>query len=291
MKPLVIAHGSCMDGFASAWTCHRALGDIEVHWGVYGQPPPDAAVGRNVYIVDFSYPYEVMMKLAETTNSLVVLDHHKTACDDLLDFEEDCRELGYERSKVRLRFDMDKSGGRLTWQYFFGQAPAPWLIDYTEDRDLWRFHLPASREINAYLKMCRMEFDTWDNLMGIDPMSIVPRGEAVLAREKHFVEQHVKYAVEIDFAGYKIPCVNATALNSEIAGELARGHPFAACYFDSLREGKRVWSLRSERDVGIDVSVVAKAMGGGGHRHAAGFTVPLPQVLPETMPVLQHAEG
>lgn len=279
MKPLVIAHGGCMDGFAACWTCRRALGDVEVHWGVYGQPPPEVK-GRDLYIVDFSYPYEVMMALAGVTTKLVVLDHHKTACDDLLDFEEDCRDLGYDRDRVRLHFDMDKSGGRLTWQYFFGLAPAPWLIDYTEDRDLWRFHLPASREINAYLRLCKMEFDVWDDLLGVDPRSLVSRGEAVLAREKHFVEQHVKYAVEMDFAGHKVPCVNATALNSEIAGELARGRPFAACYFDDLRAGKRVWSLRSEKDVGIDVSVIARSLGGGGHRHAAGFTVPLPLVLP-----------
>ena len=32
----------------------------------------------------------------------------------------------------------------------------------------------------------------------------------------------------------------------------------------------RVWSLRSDPD-GLDVSQIAKAHGGGGHPHAAGF--------------------
>jgi hypothetical protein len=35
-------------------------------------------------------------------------------------------------------------------------------------------------------------------------------------------------------------------------------------------DGKRQWSLRSRGD-GVDVSAVAKARGGGGHRNAAGF--------------------
>lgn len=37
-------------------------------------------------------------------------------------------------------------------------------------------------------------------------------------------------------------------------------------------DGKRVFSLRSTPD-GIDVSEIAKARGGGGHRNAAEFVV------------------
>ena len=50
---------------------------------------------------------------------------------------------------------------------------------------------------------------------------------------------------------------------------LAQGRPFSATFFIRA-DGKRVWSLRS-REGGIDVSVIAKAHGGGGHAQAAGF--------------------
>lgn len=50
------------------------------------------------------------------------------------------------------------------------------------------------------------------------------------------------------------------------------GARVAACYWDTP-EG-RVFSLRST-DTGPDVSEIAKAYGGGGHAHAAGFRVPL----------------
>jgi nanoRNase/pAp phosphatase (c-di-AMP/oligoRNAs hydrolase) len=69
--------------------------------------------------------------------------------------------------------------------------------------------------------------------------------------------------------GHKVRVVNATVLFSEIAGELAEDSPFGACYFDR-HDGKRQWSLRS-RDGGVDVSEIAKAHGGGGHKNAAGF--------------------
>jgi nanoRNase/pAp phosphatase (c-di-AMP/oligoRNAs hydrolase) len=48
------------------------------------------------------------------------------------------------------------------------------------------------------------------------------------------------------------------------------GAPFAAT-FVIRADGFMQWSLRSE-DSREDVSAIAKANGGGGHRNAAGFT-------------------
>ena len=49
---------------------------------------------------------------------------------------------------------------------------------------------------------------------------------------------------------------------SEAAGELATGHPFAACYWDGPLG--RTFSLRSD-STGLDVSLIARRYGGGGH--------------------------
>ena len=63
-------------------------------------------------------------------------------------------------------------------------------------------------------------------------------------------------------------------MSSDAGHEMAKGRPFAACYWDTP-EG-RVFSLRSN-DEGIDVSEVAKQYGGGGHRNASGFRVSFAQ--------------
>jgi nanoRNase/pAp phosphatase (c-di-AMP/oligoRNAs hydrolase) len=97
----------------------------------------------------------------------------------------------------------------------------------------------------------------------------IDAGSAILRREAQIVDDHVRNAAEREMAGHKILCVNATTLFSEVAGELAKDRPFGACYFDRA-DGKRQWSLRS-RNGGVDVSEIAKAHGGGGHRNAAGF--------------------
>lgn len=267
---MVIYHGGgCFDGFCAAWVMAKAFPAAEFVAAKYGEPPPHHSrlSGKAVYIVDFSYKRDVLADMAQVCNRITVLDHHKTAQAEL---------SGLTLSGLSVTFDMGKSGGRLAWEYVrdaadsqFRACPVPWLVEYTEDRDLWRWALPNSRAINAALRTYPMEFAEWDRLALIDPASLVPEGEAVLRAERVVVEQHVRNAREIELAGHKIKAVNATTLFSEIAGELAESAPFGACYFDR-GDGKRQWSLRS-RDGGVDVSEVAKQFGGGGHRNAAGF--------------------
>jgi len=52
--------------------------------------------------------------------------------------------------------------------------------------------------------------------------------------------------------------------------------PFSVSYCDRA-DGKRSYSLRSRN--GFDVSVVAKAFGGGGHPGAGGFTLSAPDII------------
>src|SRR4051812_40261454 len=99
MKPLCIYHGNCADGFASAWVVRKAntaeilnnegyptwQGDeMQFHAGVYQNPPPDVT-GRHVIMVDFSYKRPVLLEMAAKAESILILDHHKTAAEDLVD--------------------------------------------------------------------------------------------------------------------------------------------------------------------------------------------------------------
>jgi len=76
----------------------------------------------------------------------------------------------------------------------------------------------------------------------------------------------------MEIGGHCVPVANLPyTLVSDAGHLLAKGAPFAACYWDTP-EG-RVFSLRST-DEGLDVSAIAKQYGGGGHIHASGFRVP-----------------
>lgn len=280
--PLVIYHAGCWDGFCAAWVAKNALGDIEPFAAHYGTLPPDVT-GRVVYILDFCYPRAVMRRVLGEARKVVVLDHHKTSeaelagiidefiqRPDLIATNLDANPGGQELPIVW--FDMTKSGGRLTWEHFHlgvTDSRVPWLVEYTEDRDLWRHSLVWSREVNAALRTYPLDFGAWDRLAERPVATLLLEGEAVRRVEKQQIETHIRHAREIELAGHRIMAVNATVLFSEIAGELAAGRPFGACYFDRF-DGKRQWSLRSD-DNGLDVSQIAKQFGGGGHPHAAGF--------------------
>jgi uncharacterized protein len=77
----------------------------------------------------------------------------------------------------------------------------------------------------------------------------------------------------MNIGGHNVPVANLPYTLSSDAGHLmGKGEPFAACYMDDPTG--RTFSLRSAPD-GIDVSEIAKNYGGGGHKHAAGFKVPI----------------
>lgn len=274
MKTLVLYHANCFDGFCAAWVAKGVLkGEVEFVPVQYGQDPPEQAFDKDtrLYVLDFSYSRDVMFKLAALRHeAMVVLDHHKTAQEALCDLSIELASHNCGDA-LSVTFDMNKSGGRLAWEHFYklSNIRPPWLVDYTEDRDLWRWKLAQSKEINAALRSYPQDFALWDEFARKDALNFGAEGAAILRREKQIVDDHVRYAREIQMDGHNILCVNATVMFSEIAGELAKGRPFGACYFDRA-DGKRQWSLCS-RDEGVNVSEVAKLHGGGGHRNAAGF--------------------
>ena len=256
-----IYHGNCADGFGAAWVVRKALGDIEFVPGVYQQPPPDVA-GKDVILVDFSYKRPVLGEMARVANSILIIDHHKTAAEDLVKLP----------SNVACDFDMQHSGAVLTWQHFFPDKDPPLLLLHIEDRDLWRFALANTREIQANVFSYPYDFQVWDELMKMDLSTLIAGGQAI--ERKHFKDIKELLAVvtrEMVIGGYRVFCANLPYIHSSDAGhELAKGKPFGACYWDT--PDGRVFSLRSTDD-GIDVSAVAKPYGGGGHKNAAGFKV------------------
>lgn len=256
-----IYHGNCADGFGAAWVVRKALGDVDFVAGKYGESPPDVS-GKDVILVDFSYKRPVLLDMASKAKSILILDHHKTAVEDLVELPDN----------VISKFDMNRSGAMLSWEYFFPAETPPELLLHIEDRDLWRFALKNTRQIQANVFSYPYDFKVWDELMSADVINLASEGEAI--ERKHFKDINELLGVstrEMRIGGHIIPVANLPYTMSSDAGHiLGEGRPFAACYMDSPTG--RTFSLRSSED-GVDVSEIAKTYGGGGHYHASGFTV------------------
>ena len=262
-----IYHKNCSDGFGAAlavklWADKNGR-KVDFLPATHGDSAPNVK-GKEVLIVDFSYSRDILLNMHNEAKSLVVLDHHKTAKESLdgLNF---------------CIFDMQKSGAVLTWEYLFPDKEVPELFLFIQDRDLWEWKLKNSREVSDGLRTLEMDFNVWSEYLDARNMhKLALKGEAIIEYNNKKIEKVLELDIQlIDILGYKVPCINATDLISEIGNRLSQGYPFAVMYFDT--HDKRVYSLRSAKD-GIDVSEIAKKFGGGGHFHAAGFTTAKPQV-------------
>lgn len=269
-KAMCIYHKGCSDGFGAAWAVRHALGESEVEYfgGVHSKTPPDVA-GRDVIMVDFSYKKDVILEMSKTARSILILDHHKTAEEDLK-FEPTIE--GSDCCQIKVVFDMERSGAVIAWEYYHPNKEIPQLLLHIQDRDLWKFALNGTRTIMAAIFSYPQNFEMWDGLMKTPLEDLKQEGAAINRHHMKCVDDIIStYEDSTVICGYKVPVVNAPFMySSDVAGMLAIGHPFAAVY--ALTKTKMIFSLRSAKD-GIDVSKIAKLFGGGGHKNAAGFSV------------------
>lgn len=293
-RPLIVYHADCADGFAAAWAAWRGLGcrgDVDLCPAVYRQPPPDVT-GREVYVVDFSYPRDVLLGMHAQAKSLLVLDHHATAAKAL-------------EGLPFCVFDQGRSGAGLAWDVLAAprQGRRPKLIDYVEDRDLWRWELPNSREVSAFLGTLPHALSAFTEAAAnlddaVGEAFTVLKGTAVLQAQARYIDRTVACArwraLEVPegtpgatprsgfavgarecFAA-DVPVVNAGPwCVSEVLERLKNDHPaapFVAAWYERP-DGRLYYSLRSNAE-GADVGTIAQFHGGGGHRHAAGFDTP-----------------
>ena len=292
---MVIYHSPCTDGFGSAFSAWKyfslrqkskgQVGDgdrveekVKFHPTNYGQKPPDVT-GEYVLVCDFSYPEAVTRMMIQKAKGLLIIDHHKTAEKDLALIED--------QYKI---FDMKHSGAYLTWRYFFPDLPVPSLISYIEDYDIWKKELPGHENFSAWFHTLPFDFELYDRYLDDDRFNqdLNTIGPAYSNLNQHYIEKACENAslksvrlktqvstptgIKIEDRFYLVAYLNTTILKSEIGNRLLSKYPqidFSAVYsISDLGEGTN-FSLRSD-DQHVDVSQVAKAYGGGGHRNAAG---------------------
>lgn len=279
-KKIAVLRHNDADGMGAAYAVWKALKDtcellfISVQ---YSQPVPveelRAFEPEHIYIVDFSYSAEILRAMESEHCPVTVLDHHKTAEKELI-------EWGGLRC-----FDTTRSGAVIAWEFFFCEEdappPPPDILLYVQDRDLWKFELENSKEINAYIATMDDDFEQWDNFYLPEAYDC---GRAILKFRAKQVESRLRDVRMVNimskpFDSFFVPCVNASENISELGEAMCDAYPeapFSVSYADRA-DGCRSYSLRSSK--GFDVSMVAKTYGGGGHKAAAGFTLRAPDII------------
>lgn len=307
-KPLVIYHASCTDGFGAAYCAWLKFGDeaeyFPAHYGICNTVDkidnlPNLSK-RDVYVLDFSFSPEVTACITDLCENFIWLDHHKTAfdswCGESYLKERFTHYLFYSPQRYIL-LDNNRSGCKLAWDYFCATNPdeVPQWVKWIDDRDRWQFKQLLSKEFHAGMSMLKpWSFEQWRVLLD-NVNVVVDKGTTVLQAYKQQVDSIVRHSRKVSILTEKnpvtgMPCENSLvkwdcpglAINtsthmSEVGHELAtESGTFGLVWY--LGEGDQAKvSLRSKGD--YDVSAIAKVFGGGGHKNAAGFSVPITTLL------------
>lgn len=305
IKTFVLYHRKesswCFDGLGAKYAAWRKFGDRATYIPVrYNEPVPqivlDIALNLDyavhVFILDFSYPRKTLEDLSEWVDFLQVLDHHITAQKNL-------------EGLAGAHFDMTKSGAVLAWEYFHPTEPVPQLLLHIQDYDLWKFDLPNTEAVLSGFYHHAQDMSEWDRLCGFansqagkdtlgqyvqsmdrvekdkliesNLKALCPIGEEILSYRKSQVHEIIDSVVFIRYKGYKTTLLNSSVYESDLGHTLLTLYPDIdfSLTFQVNAEGKVVLHFRGRKEDELDVSILARELGGGGHRKACGAKVDL----------------
>ncbi len=281
----VIFHAGCPDGRTAAWLLTKVLpGGIVLHAHAHGDAAPRID-GGDVWIVDIAFSPAQLLAWAELADRVIVLDHHLTAAERLAEMNEPldrtlARIVRPDWRGLTVSIEMAHSGAGLAALAATALQPGttiPEFVHDIEDRDLWRWARPGSREVCAafdeLVGLCD-DVDGLDHVAALHRDELVTIGTPIVAALDATVEELCAGAELVDVAGSLVPLakVPEKRMGSLVGARLLALHPAApfSGYWIAEPDTPLIQvGLRSD-DARVDVAHVAARFGGGGHRNAAG---------------------
>lgn len=296
MTRLIIYHQvkqgiDCPDGLVSACIASSFYPEADVLGCCY-QELPEIERFKNyqeLILVDFSFPTDYTNLLLANGLKVTVIDHHKTAWEDLGNLE-------HQLFKKVIAPDGDYCGATLAWEKFYGKLikARPDFLKYVQDRDLFDFKHEDTQAIHeAFSKLrtlcpdLKSKFALIQVLFTLDDQQIknwlVPIGNSLLKPKMEEINRIASSHTFIEILDYTVPCVllmpSEERLTSDVCMKLYKQyseHPFVV----AINSDRITFSLRSNKwGQNFDVSELAKKFGGGGHRNASGFKIDNPSRL------------
>jgi len=282
---VVAYHGNCTDGIAAAAVASLAIegaGGIQpefvpVH---YGRPFPQRILdgGKRVLFVDFCPEPEQIAQVQAAWQDWFAIDHHK---------HRDWLPVEYPNNAA---FDLDRSGAVLTHDWFHGREPVanllrPWetphqdeglpvTLRFVQDRDLWRWEMPDSREISAAFGEEPKTVDRWRQIIQSNPFDWLSDGRCLLKSRTRAAKSLANKAFALLVSGHKVRACNATENVSEVGEEILLAFPdvnvACAFFFVSPTDVQLSFRSRAHQPSETTALLVAGSIRGGGHIHAAG---------------------
>ncbi len=292
---LIIYHKADLDGLCSGAILYRQYPEARLLGYDYREPfdvKANIEKDERVIMADVSMPMDVMEQIAERSGIFCWIDHHPSAHRDFLMSFYDYRiheDGGYSvlDGDMKYIYEEGKSACELCWE-FISDEPIPEPILLLGKYDTWR-----ENGTDAWNDVI-LPFQYGMRVEGFNPESLsnwifndyannptrlremVGLGSAILKYQKQQDERLMQKSFD---ARLNIPaeqgvirCLVCNGAHNSTAFENKWDEEKHDAMVGISFDGK-MWgiSLRTTKD--IDLSVIAKSFGGGGHKQAAGCGV------------------
>ncbi|CAL9159747.1 unnamed protein product [Musa hybrid cultivar] len=262
-KSAVLYHYPCPDGAFAALAAHLYFSATSLPVLFFPNAVYDPIRANDlpldeisdVYLLDFVGPSGFVAEISTKVESVTILDHHKTAFEDL------CGNVltGQNVTKV---IDMNQSGATIAFDFFREKLLAcddiskdpeiqhhmkgrlnlvsdskiervHKLFKYVEDGDLWRWALPYSKAFASGLKDMNIEYNVnvnsavFDQLLALDPEHVIGVGKQTLTHKQRLINEVLQQSYKIRLGnGLFGQCLAGNAdhisdLRSELGNQLA----------------------------------------------------------------------
>ena len=288
MKTFCVYHKADFDGQCAAAIIAQKFPDAVLVPFDYGcEINTKQFINNKVIFVDCALqPFSLMESLALTCD-LTWIDHHKTAIEEYeksLVIYNDLCDIGIIHAHVDIKF----SGCELAWKWAFPETQMPEAVRLVGRYDIWDLSVPEAWVFQCGLRTLELDpltgngLKNWHEVFGFHNWinELLKIGREIQKYSRNHNKDLCKSAFEANVAGLRCICLNVGRASSQVFESMWDKEKYDAMLAFCNVQNK-FWKITLYTDKeGIDVGAVAKSMGGGGHKQAAGWQFDtLPQEL------------
>lgn len=284
---ICIYHNADLDGFACAAIVKSFNPEAILIGYDYGQPIPNIPTGHDLFVCDVSFPTPAdLFIMAGQCNRTIWIDHHISAINMWNEYAKE-KQDAITANKIQTFLDPAFSACELTWKWFKEEKDMPRIIYRLGKYDSWRNNNQAEWDtiILPFQYGMRAVCNSPETfpmhllapkspMVDIEIDDITSNGKSIL---RYLEKVNQKICKDYAFAhifpsGISAVCLHYPGGNSDTFKSVWNPERFdLMILFAPLMNYTKV-SLYTTND-NIDCSLLAKAMGGGGHKKAAGFII------------------
>ena len=225
-----------------------------------------------VYMVDFCLqPFDDMIKLAESVEKLVWIDHHKSNIEAFIEQIPKGREVFSANTRLGI------GACQLVWEYLLPQRKVPYAIQLVAQADVNDWEDPNALPFKYALSARETEpTDSIWKVLFAEQMSIqglVDEGRLVMAYGRQVDKDSAsEISFEATFSGLRLIMANKAKRNSGFLYSVydPKWHDAMACFYWK----KNRWLIDFyTKDETLDLGAMCRKWGGGGHKKAAGMAL------------------